>query len=93
MWARISAPVQRPWGLLNLLYNGYWVSFLEVEKPGIDVHHPPPSSAKVKEREELHLYKSTLSSGSSRPVKNVKFILEEAVMVEKRSSCIATLLL
>ena len=40
----------------KLLYNGYRVSFLEVKKPGIDVQHPPPSSAKVKEREELHLY-------------------------------------
>jgi hypothetical protein len=46
----------RPWGAPNLLYNGYRVTFLEVKKPGIDVHHPLPSSAKVKESEELHLY-------------------------------------
>ena len=44
------------WVPPNLLYNGYRVSFLEVKKPGIDVHHPPPPSAKVEEREELHLY-------------------------------------
>jgi hypothetical protein len=48
--------LDRPWGPPNLLYNGYRVSFLEVKKTCIDVHHPPPSSAKVKEREELHLY-------------------------------------
>jgi len=45
----------RPWGAPNLLYIGYRVSFLEVKKPGIDVHHPLPPSAKVKESEELHL--------------------------------------
>jgi len=46
----------RPWDPTNLLYNGYRVSFLEVKKTGIGVHHPPPSSAKAKEREELHLH-------------------------------------
>jgi len=82
----------RHWGLPNLLYNGHWVSFLKVKKPGIDVHHPTPSSAKVKEREEL-TYTSTFPSGFSRPVKKVHFTLEEVVMVQKRSSCIATLFL
>jgi len=31
-------------------------SFLCVKQPGCDVDHPPPSSAKVKERVELYLY-------------------------------------
>jgi len=31
-------------------------SFLSVKWPGRDIHHPPPSSAEVKERVELYLY-------------------------------------
>jgi hypothetical protein len=31
-------------------------SFLGVKRPGHGVDHPPPSSAKVKERVELYLY-------------------------------------
>ena len=37
-----------PWGPPSLLYNGYWVSFLGVKRPGSDVNHPSPSSAEVK---------------------------------------------
>jgi hypothetical protein len=40
-------------------------SFPQVNHPGRGVDHPPPSSAKVKERVELYLY---FPSGSSRPV-------------------------
>ena len=40
----------------SLLYNGYRVYFPGVKQPGRRVHHPPPSSAKVKERLELYLY-------------------------------------
>ena len=40
----------------NLLYNGYKVSFPGVKRPGRGVDHPPPSSAEVKERVELHIY-------------------------------------
>jgi len=29
----------------NLLYGGSQVSFLETQRPGCDVDHPPPSSA------------------------------------------------
>jgi hypothetical protein len=35
------------------LYNEYHVSFLEVKQPGCGIKHPPPSSAKAKERAEL----------------------------------------
>jgi hypothetical protein len=44
------------WSLsLCLLYNGYRV-IPGVKRPGRGVHHPPPSSAEVKERVELYLY-------------------------------------
>jgi hypothetical protein len=32
------------------------VSFLGVKQLGNGIHHPPPSSAKVKERVELYFY-------------------------------------
>jgi hypothetical protein len=38
------------------MYNGYWVSFLGVKQRGHGIVHPPPSSAKVKERVELYIY-------------------------------------
>jgi hypothetical protein len=40
-------------------------SFPGVKRPGRGVDHPPPSSAEVKERIELHLYSP---SGPSWPV-------------------------
>ena len=40
-------------------------SFLEVNRPGRGVDHPPPSSAEVKERVDLNLYSP---SGPSWPV-------------------------
>jgi hypothetical protein len=55
----------RPWGPPSLLYNGYWVYFPGVKRPGRGVDRPPPSSAEVKERVELYLYSP---SGSSWPV-------------------------
>jgi hypothetical protein len=39
--------------------------FSEVQGPGCGAHHPPPSSAEVKERVELYIY---LPSGPSRPI-------------------------
>jgi hypothetical protein len=45
-----------PWGPPSLLYNGYWVSFPGVKRPGRGVDHPPLSSVRVKERVELYLY-------------------------------------
>ena len=44
----------RLWGPPSLLYNGYQFSFLGVKQPGCGIDYPPPSSAKVKERVELH---------------------------------------
>ena len=55
----------RPWGPPSLLYNGHRVSFPGVKRPGRGVDHPPPSSARVKERVELYLYSP---SGPSWPV-------------------------
>jgi hypothetical protein len=46
----------RPWDPPSLLYNEYRLSFLGVERLGLDVNHPPLSSAEVKERVELYLY-------------------------------------
>ena len=43
----------RPWGPLRLLYNGNWVSFAGVKRPGFGVNLPPASSAQVKETLEL----------------------------------------
>jgi hypothetical protein len=55
----------RPWGPPSLLYNGHRF-FPGVKQLGRGVDHPPPSSAKVKERVELYLYSP---SGPSLPVR------------------------
>jgi hypothetical protein len=47
----------RPWCPPSLLYSGYNVSFPGVKRPGHGVYHPPPPSAKIKER---YTYTSTL---------------------------------
>ena len=52
--ARFSGPI--PTGPTSLLQNGYRVSFPRVKQPGRGAHHPSPSSAKVKERAELHIH-------------------------------------
>ena len=63
----------RSWGPPSLLYNGYRVSFSEVKRTGRGVHHPPTSSAEVKERVEQYLdSRSEFSwpvSGWSLPLK------------------------
>ena len=65
-WGRIfRTRPDRPWGPPRLLYIGNRVSFPGVKRPGHGVNHPPPSSAEVKERAELHLYSP---SGPSWPV-------------------------
>ena len=46
----------RPWGPPSLLYSRYRSLSREIKWPGRGVDHPPPSSAEVKERVELHLY-------------------------------------
>ena len=39
---------ERSWSLPSHLYNGYWVSYQGVKRPGRDVYHPPPSGAEVR---------------------------------------------
>jgi hypothetical protein len=51
-WGHFPHP-SRP--ALGPLHNGYRVSFTEVRRPVRGVEHPLPSSAEVKEREELYL--------------------------------------
>jgi hypothetical protein len=46
----------RPWGPPSLLHNRFSVSFPGVKWPGRSVDHPAPSSAEVKETDELYLY-------------------------------------
>jgi hypothetical protein len=43
-------PPYWPWDPPSLLYNGYWVSFLGVERPGRGVDHQPLSSAEIKKQ-------------------------------------------
>ena len=38
----------RPWGPPRLLYNGYWVSFSGVKRPGRGVDHPPHIALRLK---------------------------------------------
>ena len=53
---RISAPVQTFSGAHLASYTMCTGSFLGVKRPGRGVDYPPPSSAEIKERVELHLY-------------------------------------
>jgi hypothetical protein len=46
----------RPCGPPSLLYNGYWVSFPGVKRPGRDVDHLPHPAPRFKERVELNFY-------------------------------------
>ena len=62
-WRRdFPQPSRRPWGAPSLLYNGYWVSFPGVKRPGRRVDHPPSSSAEVKQRVQLYLYSPSVPS-------------------------------
>ena len=47
---------------MNFTFSVQWVRglFLGVKRSGRDVNHPPPSSAEVKQRVELHLYSLSL---------------------------------
>jgi hypothetical protein len=54
-WGRDFLHTSRPaLGPPSLLYNGYRVSIPQVKPPECGTSHPPPSSAKVKERVELY---------------------------------------
>jgi hypothetical protein len=70
-------------GPFNFLYNGYWVFFSGVRKPGRGVNHPPPSSTEVKERVELYLYSP---SGSSWPVLGRTLPLRFVTMVSMETA-------
>jgi hypothetical protein len=59
---RFSAPIQTGPGAYPASCTMCTGSFPGVKRPGRGVDHPPPSSAKVKERVELYLYSSSVSS-------------------------------
>jgi hypothetical protein len=65
MRLKVSAPIQTSPGAHPASYTMGTVSFPGVKRPGRGVHHPPSSSAEVKERVELYLYST---SGPSSPV-------------------------
>ena len=73
--ARFSAPVHGSPGARLASYMMGNGSFPWVKRPGHGADHPPPSSAEVKEREELYLY---FSSGPLRPV--LGWILPELLL-------------
>ena len=63
LWGRdFPHPSSRPRGPPSLLYNGYWVSFPGVKRPGRGANHASSSRAEVKERVELCLYSPSGSS-------------------------------
>jgi hypothetical protein len=71
-----------PWGPPNPLCNGYRVSLPGAKRPRRGVNHPPLSSAKVKEKVELHLYSL---SGPSWPLlgRNYLFTVCSLKVVER----------
>ena len=64
-WGRFSTPLQTGPGVHPASSTLGTRSFLAVKQLGHCVDHPPPSSAKVKERVKLYLYSC---SGPSWPV-------------------------
>jgi hypothetical protein len=52
---------RQQWGPPSLLHM-HTGSFLGVKQQGLGINHPPPSSAKVKERVELYLHFSSVPS-------------------------------
>jgi len=64
-WGEIFRTVQTGPGAYPASYTMGTRSFLGLKQLGCGVHHPPPSSAEVKERVELHFYSP---SGPSWPV-------------------------
>ena len=65
----------------------HWVriSVSGLKRPGRGVNHPPPSSAEVKERVELHLYSP---SGPSWAVPRVSFTFSSSVEISTLNVCI-----
>jgi len=62
MGAISFAPIQTGPGAHPASYTMHTRSFLGVKQLGCGVDHPPPSSAKVKERVELYLYSTSRPS-------------------------------
>jgi hypothetical protein len=70
--ARFSAPVQTGPGAHPASYTMGTGSLLGVKRLGRGVNHPPPSSAKVKERVELYFY---FPCGASWSVRGRTFVV------------------
>jgi hypothetical protein len=87
-----SAPVQIRHAVppsLRYVYNGYHVPFPGAKRPGLGVDHPPPSSAKVKERVELYFYSPSEPSWSALG-KNLPFTPFSAYKLQNSSSAFPT---
>ena len=55
-WGKTShTRPDQPWDPPRLLYKGFQVFPGGVRSPGLGIDHPPPSSAKIKERVDIHL--------------------------------------
>jgi len=59
MGVRFSTPIQTNPGAHPASYPMGIGTFLRIKRPGHGIDHPPPFSAKVKERVELHLYSTS----------------------------------
>ena len=76
----------RPWGPPTLLHK--WYRVIKRARRGVD--HPPPSSAKVKERVELYLCSSSVPSWSCTRV-NCTFYLSHLTHFVQQLSVICYL--
>ena len=81
MGARFSAPVETGPGAHPASHITGTGSFPGVKQPGRGVDHPTPSSAEVKEREELYLYSP---SGPSWPVLGSKLPSTFTLLMTKK---------
>jgi len=50
----VPHPSERPWGPSSPLYNGYWVCFPEVKRPGRGVHHPSHPAPRLKKEQRYN---------------------------------------
>ena len=84
---RFSALVQIGPGAHPTSYTMGIGSFLGIKMPGRGVHHPPPSTTRVKERVELYLYSPF---GPVWPVLRVNFTFTVVGDITTVSSDITT---
>ena len=63
---RADQPTEPP----RILYSGYHVPFPGLKRTGLGVDNPPPPSAEVKERVDLHLYYFTVSAVLQHDLRN-----------------------